>query len=86
MADQVNEKCKPIWMVWEVKPGSYPALRAICSSEKIAKLKKLTVERGTSSLTTVSIEKNLTNHLYGQVDYDVAAIMINSHRRPHEGD
>lgn len=80
-----KETHNPVWMVWQVKSGSYPALRAICTEEKIAERYRKLAQ--TSNDGTICVEKNLTNHLYGQFDMDISALMIrNNQRRRHEGD
>lgn len=77
-----KETHKPIWMVWQIEEGRSPALRAVCTTKKIAEryLIQPVVETPRGFW---QIEENLTNHLYGENDYKAFSIVM---RKRHEGD
>lgn len=74
------EKKKPIWLIWVADIGPEKiiySLRAVCTSKSRSELYKKMLEnqeRDSEKRRVVSIEKNLTNHLYGEMCLRVARI------------
>ena len=79
-----NPASKKIWMIWELGGNCIPVLRAICTSEASAIVRKWAIENGGDRLKqqnrTIHIETNLTNHLFGEYDYEVAGLYMRANR------